>query len=162
MTLLPGAGLDMSGEPAARTLGAIEEHRNLLIPVEGAELAADLYLPATPGPHPILVSYYPYHKDDVIGAAYEYSNRYFASRGYGTMLVDFRGLGGSTGMAREAMHESEAGDGVAIIDWTAGQPWSNGRIGMWGLSYGGITALKTAAARPKALKAIIPMMATDI
>ena len=85
----------------------MEEHRNLLIPIDGAELAADLYLPATAGPHPILVSYYPYHKDDIIRAAYEYSNGYFASRGYGTMLVDFRGLGSSTGLAREAMHEEE-------------------------------------------------------
>ena len=98
-------------------------------PGRGAELAADLYLPAKPGPHPILVSYYPYHKDDIIGAAYEYSNRYFASRGYGTLLVDFRGLGSSTGMAREAMHEEEATDGVAIIDWTAEQPWCNGQSG---------------------------------
>ena len=151
----------MIGEVPASTGQAIEEHRNLLIPVVGAELAADLYLPAKPGPHPVLVSYYPYHKDDIIGAAYEYANRYFASRGYGTLLVDFRGLGSSTGTAREAMHEEEATDGVAIIDWTADQPWCNGQIGMWGLSYGGITALKTAAARPSALKAIIPMMATD-
>src|SRR5262245_23125502 len=70
--------------------------RNLLIPLsDGVSLAADLYSPDGPGPFPTLVSYYPYHKDDLIGASFEYPRRYFTERGYANLLVDFRGLGNS-------------------------------------------------------------------
>jgi uncharacterized protein len=147
------------GDGAARHV-AVE--RNILVPLpDGVELAADLYLPSGSGRHPVLVSYYPYHKDDVIGAAYEYANRYFAENGYATLLVDFRGLGGSSGVARPAMDHSEGADGAAIVEWAARRPWCDGNVGMWGLSYGGITSLATAAMRPPSLKAIAPMMATD-
>lgn len=151
----------MSGPPGPRPRGVVAK-RNLLIPLEdGSELAADLYLPDTPPPHPVLISYYPYHKDDVVGAAYEHANRYFAEHGYGSLLIDFRGLGSSSGVAQPAMDAGEAEDGAAIVAWAARQEWCNGNVGMWGLSYGGITALRTAAARPPALRAIVPMMATD-
>lgn len=132
--------------------------RNLLIPVEGgAELAADLLLPDEPGPVPVLVSHYPYHKDDVIAAAFEYPNRYFVERGYASVLVDFRGLGSSSGLARDAMDADEVTDCVAIVDWAAAQPWCDGNVGMWGVSYGGITAFRAAAENPPALKAVIPI-----
>ena len=74
----------------------VQEQRNLLIPLgDGASLAADLYLPVAAGPCPVLISYYPYHKDDLIGSFCEHPRRYFTQRGYANLLVDFRGLGGS-------------------------------------------------------------------
>lgn len=141
------------------TLYEVQVQRNLLIPLsDGSSLAADLYLPSTPGRYPALVSYYPYHKDDLIGAMFEYPRRYFAERGYACLLVDFRGLGNSDSIVWEAMDSREAADGAEMVEWAAQQPWCDGNVGMWGLSYGGITSFKTAAAQPPHLKAVVPMM----
>src|SRR5258708_7278709 len=140
-----------------------EEHgvrveRNVLIPLsDGVSLAGDLFLPDAPGPFPTLVHYYPYHKDDVIGGLFDHPNRYFAARGYASVLVDLRGLGGSEGVAWEHVDRREGDDGAQIVEWAAAQPWSDGNVGMWGMSYGGFTAFSTAAARPPHLKAIAPM-----
>ncbi len=132
--------------------------RNLLIPLkDGASLCADLYRPAGKGPFPALMSFYPYHKDDMIGASFEAPRRYFAERGYAHLLVDFRGLGGSDGVAWEAMHREEGVDGAQACEWIAHQSWCDGNVGMWGLSYGGISSLKVAAENPPHLKAIIPI-----
>src|SRR5919197_849813 len=93
--------------------------RNLLIPLsDGAALAADLYLPNASGRFPALVSYYPYHKDGLIGSFYEYPRRYFAARGYANLLVDFRGLGNAGGSVWEAMDPREAMDGAEMVGWT--------------------------------------------
>jgi putative CocE/NonD family hydrolase len=147
--------LSAAGRPETRL------ERNLLVPLaDGATLAADLRLPAAPGRYPALVSYYPYRKDDVIASGYEHANTYFAQHGYATLLVDFRGLGGSSGVAADAMDASEAADLAELLAWTAAQPWCDGNVGMWGLSYGGITALRAAAARTPHLKAIAPIMAS--
>ena len=133
--------------------------RNLLIPLsDGAALAADLYLPDAPGQFPVLVSYYPYHKDGLIGAFFEHPRRYFAERGYANLLVDFRGLGNSSGAVWDAMDPREATDGAEMVEWAAQQSWCDGNVGMWGMSYGGITSFKTAAAQPPHLKAIVPIM----
>jgi putative CocE/NonD family hydrolase len=137
----------------------VQVQRNLLIPLtDGSSLAADLYLPAAPGRYPALVSYYPYHKDDLIGSFFEHPRRYFAERGYACLLVDFRGLGNSDSTVWEAMDPREATDGAEMVEWAAQQPWCDGNVGMWGMSYGGITSFKTAAAQPPHLKAIAPIM----
>jgi putative CocE/NonD family hydrolase len=135
--------------------------RNLLIPMkDGASLSADLYRPGGGGKFPALMSFYPYHKDDMIGASFEASRRYFAQRGYAHLLIDFRGLGGSDGVAWEAMHRNEGVDGAEACEWIARQSWCDGNVGMWGLSYGGISSLKVAAENPAHLKAIVPIQGT--
>ncbi len=132
--------------------------RNILIPLkDGASLSADLYRPAGKGPFPALMSFYPYHKDDMIGASFEVSRRWFAERGYACLLIDFRGLGGSDGVVWDAMHRNEGVDGAQACEWIAKQPWCDGNVGMWGLSYGGISSLKVAAENPPHLKAIVPI-----
>jgi len=138
---------------------AVHVERNLLIPLSASvSLAADLYLPDAPGPFPTLVSYYPYHKDGLIGSFFEYPRHYFAEHGYANLLVDFRGLGNSDGIVWDAMDPHEADDGAEMVEWAARQPWCDGNVGMWGMSYGGITSFKTAAAQPLHLKAIVPIM----
>jgi putative CocE/NonD family hydrolase len=135
--------------------------KNLLIPLhDGVSLAADLVLPDGEGPFPTLVSYYPYHKDDFIGVMLEYPMRYFAEQGYAHLLVDFRGLGNSGGVAWEALDPQENKDGAEIVEWAAKQPWCDGNLGMWGISYGGVTSLETASERPPHLKAIVPIYAS--
>ncbi len=144
----------MTAKPGA----PVHIERNLLIPLaDGVTLAADLHRPAGEGSFPTLVSYYPYHKDGLIGSMLEYPREYFASHGYASLLVDLRGLGGSSGVAWETLDAREGEDGVQIIEWAAQQDWCDGNIGMWGFSYGGTSTLQTASRRPPNLKAIAPI-----
>jgi putative CocE/NonD family hydrolase len=136
----------------------VRVERNVLIPLsDGVSLAGDLFLPENSGPVPCLISYYPYHKDDLIGALFDHPNRYFAARGYASLLVDLRGLGNSDGVAWDVGDPREATDGAEIVEWAAKQSWCDRSVGMWGMSYGGITSFKTAAVGPPHLKAIVPM-----
>lgn len=130
--------------------------RNLFIPLrDGVTLAADLYRPDVDGAFPALLSFYPYHKDDLIGAANEFPRRYFAARGYAVLLIDFRGLGSSDGIVHEAMDRGEGRDGAEAVEWIAAQRCCDGNVGMFGMSYGGISSLKVAFEQPPHLKAIV-------
>ena len=133
--------------------------RNLLIPLaDGVTLAADLHLPDAPGPHPTLISLYPYRKDDIIGSFTAYTRRWFAERGYAQLLVDVRGYGGSAGVRAESFHPLvESSDTSEVVEWAAAQEWSDGAVGVWGISYGGLTALAAGVARPPHLRAIAPV-----
>lgn len=77
------------------------------------------------------------------------------SYGYAYVCADVRGTGASYGVKIDFMPEM-ATDGKQIIDWIAGQSWSDGNVGMFGGSYLGYTQLVTAAEAPEALKAIFP------
>ena len=141
-----------AGEQFVRT-------RNVLIPLaDGTELAGDLRVPAAGGAAPALVTYMPYHKDAMFASSFDVANDLFAQNGYAVLVVDVRGLGASGGRAGEALDAQEGHDAAAVIEWAAAQPWCNGRVGMWGISYGGITTFRAAAERPPALKAIVPIL----
>ena len=56
-------------------------------------------------------------------------------------------------------YEHDGSDAAALIDWIAGQSWSDGRVGMYGGSYEGFTQWATAKHMPKALKTMIPAVA---
>jgi putative CocE/NonD family hydrolase len=132
--------------------------RNLAIPVsEGALLAADLWLPDQL-PAPAIVSYTAYRKDDLAGHAIDAAHRFFADRGYASLLVDLRGLGGSTGRIHGALDAQEAQDGADLVEWAAAQAWCSGPVGIWGLSWGAITALATASVQPAHLRAAVAIM----
>jgi uncharacterized protein len=140
----------------ARSSSSMVIERNILIQLaDGVSLASDLYLPDGPGPFPALISLYPYRKDDVIGSFTEYPRRYLVRRGYAHLLVDLRGYGGSEGASVESMDpRPEGADGAEVVEWAAAQAWCNGSVGVWGISYGGLAALATAAERPPSLRAI--------
>ncbi|MCS0639076.1 CocE/NonD family hydrolase [Streptomyces sp. LP05-1] len=57
--------------------------------------------------------------------------------------------------------DTEVADGVAVVEWLAAQPWCDGRVGMFGLAWGGFTALRIAALAPEALKAVVTVCSTD-
>src|SRR5437870_3201743 len=111
--------------------------RNVMIPLrDGVRVAADLVLPARDEPAPAVFTYYPYRKDDYIGVFEADTLRYFAERGYASLIVDFRGLGGSEGTPHEAMDAAGEGeDGADIVAWVAEQPWCDGNVGRWGHSW---------------------------
>jgi putative CocE/NonD family hydrolase len=130
--------------------------RNVLVSVgDGTELAASLYRPDHERPAPVLISFYPYRKDDVIGSFSEHSRRSLVERGYAHLLVDVRGFGGSDGSSVESQDpRAEGRDAAAVVQWAAAQEWCDGTVGVWGVSYGGLVALAVGAERPPALRAI--------
>ena len=136
--------------------------RNVLVPMrDGVELAADVVRPAGEGRHPAILNFGPYHKDGRGGqTAVAAVHRHFVARGYAAVTADLRGLGNSGGVSPGAFAPGEGQDGHDLVEWIAAQPWCDGNVGMWGVSYPGITALSTAATRPPHLKAIVPIHAT--
>ncbi len=152
-----------SEPPSPATYGVRME--KTWIPIkDGIRLAATLYMPdgAKAGDRfPALLEYLPYRKDDGT-AAEDYSRHsYFARRGYVGVRVDIRGFGASEGVPPEREYsEREQLDCEQIIDWLAHQPWSNGSVGMFGISWGGFIALQMAMRHPPALKAILAVDAT--
>jgi len=78
--------------------------------------------------------------------------RLSASYGYAAVQSLARGKGCSPD--RPMPYEHDASDAATVIDWIAAQPWSDGRVGMYGGSYSGFTAFAAAKRMPKALKAI--------
>lgn len=81
------------------------------------------------------------------------------THGYIIAVVDVRGGGASYGTSECLFNESETADAYDITEWFAGQSWSNGCIGMFGMSYMGITQYLAASTSPPHLKAIFPEMA---
>jgi uncharacterized protein len=75
-------------------------------------------------------------------------------RGYSVVLADLRGTGGSSGCL-DILGPGEQEDIRATVEWAAAQPWSNGRVGMYGKSYDGNTGVAGAAIRPKGLHAVV-------
>jgi hypothetical protein len=132
---------------------------------DGIRLAADLYVPegAKPGEKfPALLQYLPYRKDDG-GIIPECAiHRYFAGHGYVGACVEIRGTGQSEGQTPDREYsDQELQDGMEIIAWLARQPWSNGKVGMFGKSWLGFNAIQLAMRNPPALKAILAVDATE-
>ena len=137
--------------------------RNLLVPMrDGVSLAADVVRPATEQQVPVIINFGPYHKDGRGGLlGVDTVHRHFAGLGFAAITADLRGLGNSGGHSPGPFAPGEALDGHDLVEWTARQPWCDGNVGMWGVSYPGVTALSTAATQPPHLKAIVPIHATS-
>ena len=127
---------------------------------DGERLAATLYLPDGPGPFAALLEALPYRKDDVTDS---YRSTYvrFASEGFAVLRLDLRGTGSSSGIATDEYPAVERADLRTTIEWLAAQPWSNGRVGMFGTSYSGFNSLQMAVEGVPALRAIVATYATD-
>ena len=139
---------------------------------DGVVLRGDLLRPAGPDgkpvttPLPVLVTITAYNKTMLAaggGAVLSGAEpAYLVKRGYAQLTVDARGTGTSQGRWA-AFSAREGKDAGAIVAWAASQPWSNGKVGMTGASYMGISQLFAAARRPKGLAAIFPQVpAADV
>ncbi len=130
---------------------------------DGCRLAARIWLPedADADPVPAILEFLPYRKVD--GTAIRDARRqpYVAGFGYATVRVDMRGTGESDGLITDEYTEQEHADCLEVMAWLRGQPWCDGNLGMWGISWGGFNALQLAALRPPGLKAIMTLMSTD-
>jgi uncharacterized protein len=123
---------------------------------DGIKLVSDHYYPADPGPHPTLLMRQPYGSDIASTVVYAHPV-WFARNGYNVVIQDVRGRGGSEGEFYPFRHERR--DGAETIAWLRERPECNGRIGMYGFSYQGLTQLLAAAEQPEGLIAIAPGMA---
>jgi len=150
---------------------------------DGVTLRLNLFRPATgEEPLPVILSAHPYGKDSVpkrkrgkwsLNPQFRVMNQpapfaisdqtsweapdpvWWAQRGYAVVNLDVRGGGRSEGRG-ELFSDQEADDIAQVIAWAAEQPWSNGRVGMLGVSYLAISQYKAAALNPPGLHAICP------
>jgi len=136
---------------------------------DGIVLRADVHFPTDPhtaaavvGSFPVLLSITPYGKKapPPAGRLGGGPTPYLIKRGYIEVMVDVRGTGVSGG-SFEMFGPEQAQDGVDLVEWASKLPNSNGRVGMFGISYLAINQLFTAAAvgPDSPLKAIFPVMA---
>jgi hypothetical protein len=130
---------------------------------DGCRLAARVWHPggADERPVPAILEYIPYRKRDFTAVRDGTIHRYFAEHGYAAVRVDLRGSGDSEGVLTDEYLAQELEDGREVLRWIAQQPWCDGCVGMFGLSWGGFNGLQIAALNPPELKAVISVASTD-
>lgn len=116
---------------------------------DGTILYADVYRPAGTGRFPVLLQRTPYNKEGPAPFALR-----AAGAGYVVIVQDCRGRWKSEGEFHAFVNEAR--DGYDTCAWIVDQPWSNGRIGMWGGSYIGATQWQAARAQAPGLQAMVP------
>jgi predicted acyl esterase len=139
--------------------------QNEWIPMkDGVRLSVTLYMPdgaKRDDKFPAILEYQPYRKDDAMAAGDYELYSYFTRRGYVCARVDIRGFGTSEGAPTDREYAvQEQADGLQIISWLARQAWSNGNVGMMGISWSGFNSLQMAMLHPPELKAILAADAT--
>lgn len=136
----------------------------ILVPMDdGARLAATVTYPSrdgttrAPGSFPVVLQMTPYGREALCGC---FPGPELASRGMVSAVVDVRGTGGSEGTLEDNYFSPrEQRDGYQLVEHFGTQPYSNGRVGMTGGSYLGITQYLTAEQQPPHLAAITPIVA---
>jgi len=147
--LLPGCG---TSTPSA----SIFIQKNVAVPMrDGVILRADVRRPKPTGRYPVLIFRTPYDKNEG-DLDNERTFKDAVKRGYAMVIQDVRGRYASGGQF--VAYQNEGNDGYDTIEWAAKQPWSDGRVGTFGLSYPGAVQWLAAAENPPHLKAIVPAM----
>jgi putative CocE/NonD family hydrolase len=128
---------------------------------DGVMLATDIYRPLGPGPFPVLLERTPYGKSaasrseriaaDPTPRSREEVAGYFVKHGYAVAYQDCRGRYRSGGIFTKYLSEAE--DGVDTLAWLVRQPWCDGRIGTFGLSYAAHTQAALGCLDPPGLAA---------
>ena len=162
--------------------GSFQKTSRFVTLSDNTQLAVDIFLP-TEGPDqekfPVILEYTPYGRalaypgmpwyqrlglwwfvhswSLIFDRSMDQRARIMLSQGYAWVSADVRGSGASSGSYAQLMPQIGK-DGKELIDWIAAQPWSNGKVGMYGGSYVGWTQLVTAANKPEALKCIAPQV----
>jgi predicted acyl esterase len=132
---------------------------------DGEELVGVLFRPDTEQPVPLILGFHPYSLDQQIaplrpvgfglqrGHMEAGDPHFYVRRGFAHGIFNVRGTGKSSGYY-QSMGPREAEDVVEAIEWLAGQPWCDGNVGMFGVSYFSRLALHVAMRRPPALRTI--------
>ena len=141
----------------------VREIEHAWIPLsDGTRLAARIWLPedAEQNPVPGILEYLPYRKSDGTAVRDSVHHPYFAGHGYASIRVDIRGSGDSEGVLLDEYLPREQEDALEVLSWIAAQPWSTGKVGLYGKSWGGFNGLQVAAHQPPELKAVISLCAS--
>jgi putative CocE/NonD family hydrolase len=146
-------------QPLRDSLIAEEDARRYLIDndvliktPDGASIAAMIYRQRSAALRlPTLLGFTIYANNDLDDA------RLTAAHGYVAAVAYSRGKDRSPDSP--VPYERDGDDARAVIDWISKQPWSDGRVGMYGGSYNGFTQWAAAKHRPAALKAMMPPVA---
>jgi putative CocE/NonD family hydrolase len=160
----------MSGEAWVECGGGVRLERGVRCRMaDGIELVSDHYYPPTQTsgtndgsgvPLPTLLMRQPYGRDIASTVVYAHPV-WFAQAGYNVVIQDVRGRGDSGGEFYP--FRTEARDGAETIAWLRARPECDGRVGMYGFSYQGMTQLLAAAEQPEGLVCIAPgMCACDL
>lgn len=135
--------------------------KNVSIPMrDGVQLRADIYRPSAPGQYPVLLQRTPYNKELWPITAMTLDPVRAAVAGFVVIIQDVRGRWASEG-ATFFPYRDERADGEDSVAWAACQPYANGSVGCYGLSYMGGTSWLAAASGHPALKAISPTTAPN-
>ncbi len=157
--------------------------RDVEVPTrDGTVLRINVFRKAADVARPVILCIHPYRKDDLPtrrGKRWTFSPQYRALRqpkpvtfsaltgweapdparwtaqGFIVVNADSRGCGHSDGVGK-LLSRQEAEDTYDLVQWVAGQPWSDGRVVMLGVSYLAISQYAVAALQPPALRAICP------
>lgn len=148
------------------------ERQSLYIPMkDGTKIAIDLWLPADlkPGEKiPAMLRstcYWRGYQMESVGRLMEdyalmpggmSEPQQWAEAGYALVLIDVRGTGASYGEWSILWSDQEIADLGEVVDWVIAQPWSNGNVGAYGVSYDGSTAEQMSMLNHPALKAVSP------
>jgi len=123
---------------------------------DGIALSADVYLPLSAQGLPTIVQWTPYESTRERFVSW---GVWFAQRGYAAVVVDCRGRYESEGTFTAWSKDGE--DAHDTMTWAAGEQWSNGRIGTWGRSYGGLVQWQLAHLGHPNLECIAPQVIHD-
>lgn len=145
------------------TQSGVTRHTHWVAMRDRVRLATDVYLPtATAHTLPVLLERTPYGKDAETRRERTAANpapmrrgevaARFAQEGYAVVVQDCRGRFDSEGQFTKYL--GEAHDGADTMEWIMAQPWCNGQVGTYGLSYAAHTQTALASQRPAGLKAM--------
>ena len=138
---------------------------------DGTRIAIDIFRPTLGGEPaadklPVLWMHTPYNRRYFRGGAltaesYPGKALKLSGHGYVVAVADFRGLyasfGTNAGFNRGEWQDAARMDAYDITEWLAAQPWSSGRVGMWGCSATGGSQMQALTVAPPSLKAVFPM-----
>ncbi len=173
-----------------RNIRGIIKMTDVKIPTrDGAYVLADVFRPADGGKYPVVMNFGLYGKaferecicnlgdaqrrevmedqyssGNPTGLMYEnhetVNTSEWVPKGYTVIRIDGRGTCNTPGTV-QSLSRQEAEDFYDSVEWAGVQSWSNGNVGLWGVSYYGMNQYNVASLQPPHLKAMIPV-ATDI
>ncbi len=158
---------DPAGQLPAPAYDGYQRTSRYLTMRDGVRLAIDIIRPTRNGQlHdralPVIWAHQRYHRASIVDGRLRTTFGGLASllgHGYVLAVVDARGSGASFGSAPGFYGKAELADTYEVTEWLAAEPWSTGKVGMFGGSYLGHIQYFAAGQRPPHLKAIFPEMA---
>ena len=160
------AGAARPATAAGRAGAVLPRLHSLYVPMtDGTRLAVDVWLPAgttDAARLPTVLETDRYWRARAYAGGYRNNPNYLIAkpwnaRGYAYVFADLRGTGASFGTLTAELGKAMVADVGSLADWIAAQPWSNGRVGVTGVSYSADTAMLSLALRNPHITAAAPV-----